>query len=96
MITLANAKFLLFVALCFGPQVGPKHATSVEISNKSEYCVWTRKPEGWELEQLNRISNRWPLNGTTIMEAEYDHYGKVNPQVAQEISHHDWSRSSIL
>jgi hypothetical protein len=96
MITLANAKFLLFVALCFGPQFISGHKASVEISSKNEYCTWVKGEQGWALLQLNKITNHWPLNGTNVSEDDYARSGIVNAQTAQEIKHHNWNQNSPL
>ena len=48
MISLSTAKLLLFIALIVGPKCGGADH-SIEIVNKTSYCVWTQEATVWSL-----------------------------------------------
>jgi len=96
MISLTTAKLLLFISLCLGPHHGDMKR-SVEITNKNEYCVWSHSSEGWELTQLGRDIDHWPLNGTNVSSQDLvREFAKVNPQTTHAIKSHDWTQDSTL
>jgi hypothetical protein len=89
MISLSTAKLLLFIALLIGPKLGNSDHT-IEIVNKSSYCVWTQDGSGWALTQLGQPINHWPLNGTnSSLDVQQLH--NTDFVLAKEISRHNWN-----
>jgi len=96
MISLTTAKLLLFISLCLGPHHGDVKRR-VEITNENAYCVWSHSSEGWELTQLRRVIDHWPLNGTNVTSEDLvREFAKVNPQTMRAIKSHDWTHDSVM
>ena len=95
MISLATAKFLLFVALCLGPQYGDSNHT-IQITDNRSYIVWTENPQGWTIAQKSYASYDWPVNGTFLSTQDLNQFSKENRQLVREISKHDWRQNSLL
>ncbi len=91
MISLSTAKMLLFIALLVGPKCGGSDH-SIEIVNKTSYCVWTQDAAGWSLTQSGRIIDHWPQNGTSPS-AEPQHLHNADFVLATEVTHQNWNAS---
>ncbi len=90
MISLSTAKFLLFIALCLGPQYGDNNHT-IEIVSKNSYVVWTENPDGWTVVQKGFASDDWPVNGTSLSTADLNDFSKKYADRVRVISDHRWA-----
>jgi hypothetical protein len=90
MISLSTAKFLLFIALCLGPQYGDTNHT-IEIVSKNSYVVWTGNPDGWTVVQKGQTADDWPTGGTSLTTEDLNQFSKSYADRVRAISNHRWA-----